>query len=265
MLDSGHIALDTLPQVAALEPISLAEMDSVKLMNRTDTKFLTDEQTLVGILEDAAAAGYRALETNGSKISDYDSIYFDTAGMRMFLDHHNKRLTRQKVRTRKYVASGDTFLEIKRKNNHGRTRKKRASIPEREFKDFSADNAACEYLAGHSWFTAPELSPSLETVFRRITLVNPDKTERLTIDSSLNFINLRGGGSSSLQNGVVIELKQDGRATSPMNAILLRHRVKPIRVSKYCIGVTLTYPDIKKNRFKLKIREIEKQIKTRLV
>ncbi len=251
--------------IDAFPPVSLEEMDGVKLMNRIDTKYLTDELTLEGILQDAFNCGYRALLTDGSKIAGYDTLYFDTPELRMFMDHHNRRLVRQKIRTRVYVGSGTTFLEIKRKNNHGRTKKKRVEIPPEEFKDFSTDVTACEYLAEKSWFTAPELSPSLETIFRRITLVNPAMTERITIDSSLGFNNFRTGLESSLRNGVVIELKQDGRAESTMKRILLDHRVKPIRVSKYCIGITLTSPGLKTNRFKLKIRKIEKQIKNKLI
>ena len=38
-------------------PITLEEMDSIKLMNRIDSKYLTDEATLVRVLEDAAKAG----------------------------------------------------------------------------------------------------------------------------------------------------------------------------------------------------------------
>ena len=51
-----------------ISPIWLGEMDSIRLMNRTDTKYLTTERTLLGILEDAAHRGYRALETEGTKI-----------------------------------------------------------------------------------------------------------------------------------------------------------------------------------------------------
>ena len=259
MTDAPHMNLDKFGTV------TLAEMDSVRLLNRIDSKFFTDEKTLEGILADAAAAGYRALEADGSKTAGYDSIYFDTPELRMYLDHHNRRLTRQKVRTREYLASGVTFLEIKRKNNHGRTGKKRTGIPEADFKDFRGNAAACEYLAGHSRFTARQLSPSLETLFRRITLVNPAMTERITIDSCVNFNNIRTGRKASLPGGVVIELKQDGRAASRMKQILLDRRVKPLRVSKYCIGIALTDPAVKSGRFKLKIRMIEKQINTRLI
>ena len=261
----SHIDFEALPVMESIAPITLGEMDSIKLMNRIDSKYLTNEETLVEILRDAAAHGYRALIVDGHKMSPYNSFYFDTPELRMYLDHHNRRLTRQKVRTREYLASGLTFLEIKRKNNHGRTRKKRTGIPEADFKDFRGNAAACEYLAGHSWFTARQLSPSLETLFRRITLVNPAMTERITIDSCVNFNNIRTGRKASLPGGVVIELKQDGRAASQMKRILLDRRVKPLRVSKYCIGIALTDPAVKSGRFKLKIRMIEKQINTRLI
>lgn len=251
----------------AVEPIpsiTLEEMDSVKLLNRIDTKYLTSEDILVGVLHDALAAGYRVLEAEGEKISPYNSVYFDTEGLRMFLDHHNRRLVRQKVRTRVYLNSGSAFLEIKRKNNHGRTRKKRTSIPLSEMEGFSEDGNACAYLEKHSAYTAGMISPVLSTMFNRITLVNPAKTERLTIDTSLLFTNFRTGRRASLADAVIIELKQDAHAASRMKRILLDNRVKPIKVSKYCMAVTLTDDSVKHNRFKLKVRRIEKTINKKI-
>ena len=144
MLESKHISF--VKPLEALQPITLEEMEGIKLMNRIDSKYLTDEATLLHILDRAAEAGYRVLVTEGMRISPYESVYYDTAGLRMFYDHHNRRLVRQKVRTRSYVNSGDTFLEIKRKNNKGRTKKKRMGIPAAELMDFRADEAACTVL-----------------------------------------------------------------------------------------------------------------------
>ena len=70
--------------LAALSPITLDEMDAIKLMNRIDSKYLTDETCLVEILRDAAASGYRVLEAGGERVSPYDSIYYDTEGLKMF-------------------------------------------------------------------------------------------------------------------------------------------------------------------------------------
>ena len=244
--------------------ITLDEMNAVKLMNRIDSKYVTNEATLLRMLEAAAAAGYRALETEGVRISPYDSVYYDTAGLTMFYLHHNRRLVRQKVRTRQYVNSGDSFLEIKRKNNHGRTSKKRMGIPSDKMMDFGSVPEAADYLARHSWFQAGELSPSARTCFSRITLVNPALTERLTIDTKLAFTNFRTGLGASLEDAVIIELKQDGRAASQMKGILLDLRIKPLRVSKYCMAITLTDPAAKTGRFKVKVRAIEKIIGKKL-
>ena len=239
-----------------LLPITLEEMDSIKLMNRLDTKYLTDEATLVKVLEDSAAAGYRALVTGGSMVIPYNSIYYDTKGLRMFLDHRNQKLNRQKVRTREYVNS--------RKKNNGRVKKKRIQIPPGEMTDFSTDGDAVSFLERQSDFTLSRLSPVLSTEFDRITLVNPSKTERITIDKRLEFNNFRTGKRASLLDTVIIEIKQDGRAASQMKGILLDHRVKPVRVSKYCVAVTLTDSSARSGRFKEKVRAIEKTINKKI-
>ena len=250
--------------LSKIPSITLAEMEGVKLLNRIDTKYLTDEATLAGVLADAATAGYRALVAEGVKISPYNSVYFDTPELRMFLDHRNRRLVRQKVRTRVYENSGEAYLEIKRKNNHGRTKKKRIAIENAEMMGFSDNPAACAYLEKHSMFSANGISPVLSTGFERITLVNPGRTERLTIDTRLHFHNFRTGKAASLKDAVIIELKQDGHAASVMKKILLDRRVKPVRMSKYCIAVTLTDPSARSNRFKAKVRTIEKTINNKI-
>ena len=245
-------------------PITLEEMDSIRLMNRIDTKYLTKEETLAQVLDDAAGAGFMVLETEGNRNSPYNSVYFDTPWLKTYLDHHNRRLNRHKVRTRIYEDSGQAFLEVKRKNNKGRTRKKRTPIPASEMMDFSKDGDATAFLTGHSPFTPDQISPVLSTAFNRITLVNPSETERITIDTSLRFNNFRTGKSASLLDAVIIEIKQDGRSESHMKRILLDRRVKPVRVSKYCLAVTLTDRSVKSGRFKQKVRAMEKIINKRI-
>ena len=241
-----------------LGSITLDEMDSITLMNRIDTKYVTDETVLERILEVAADHGYMALDVLGRQICPYNSMYYDTDSLKMFTDHHNRRLTRQKVRTRVYVSSGTTFLEVKRKNNKGRTRKKRTPIAPELFMDFRSDPAAAAYLAEKSDYTAEMLKPRLETIFDRITLVNKARTERITIDTALRFVNHDTGIEAGLGRAVIIELKQDGHSASEMKGILLDLRVKPLRISKYCIGTMITNPAAKSNRFKIKLRSIEK-------
>lgn len=242
----------------AFSPISLDRMDSIRLMNRIDTKYVTTLPVLDAILCKALASGYLMFASDGVRIHPYDSIYFDTPELRMFMDHRNSRLVRQKVRTRIYSASELCFLEVKTKNNHSRTKKKRVAIPPDEFTDFRNDGQCADFLAGVSDYRADELSPSVETSFSRITLVDKDLSERVTIDSDVCFRNMRNARTSGLGEVVIIELKRDGRIRSTLQDILLSLRVKPMRISKYCMGVALTDSRCRPGRFLEKIRACDK-------
>ena len=77
--------------------------------------------------------------------------------------------------------------------------------------------------------------------FNRITLVNYDKTERLTIDFGIQFYNYATENRASMNNIVVIELKRDGRCPSPILPILRQLRIKPAGFSKYCIGASVPF------------------------
>ena len=241
MQDIAHL-------VQSFAPISLSEMEGVKLMNRIDTKYVVSRTVLPLILA-AAKADYYVQEIDGKRIATYDTMYYDTESLDMYVRHHDRQLVRQKIRIRQYVDSNLTFLEIKRKNNKGRTKKKRITLPSEEIETF---------VAAKSRYVWSELSPKLRTTFHRITLVNKAKTERLTIDMDLVWDNVVSGEKKTFEDLVIIELKRDGNKPSKMTHIMLDHRVHPLKISKYCIGTALTTPDIKKNRFKSKIRKIEK-------
>ena len=251
--------------LATFDPISLSEMEGVKLMNRIDTKYAVPLSALPAILE-AAQDGYYAQEINGSRIATYDTMYYDTDSLDMYIRHHDRQLVRQKIRVRQYVESDLTFLEIKRKNNKGRTKKKRISVPGfgitgDTFGDSKRERWSVEdFIAAKSRYPWSELSPHLSTRFHRITLVNKAKTERLTIDMDLVWENIVSGESKTFPELVIIELKRDGNVPSQMTQIMLSQRLKPLKISKYCIGTALTTPGLKKNRFKKKIRLIEKML-----
>ena len=236
-----------------LEPITLGEMDSIRLMNRIDSKYVTTLDRLLEFLL-AARGHYRVLDTDG-RLNAYDTIYYDTPGREMYVAHHNRHLTRKKVRVRTYVGSGTTFLEVKLKNNHGRTKKKRIEC---DRSDPFGTPGAPEFLEKLTGYSPADLHRATRTAFERITLVNAARTERLTIDTSLHFENFETGISKDLGCAVIIELKQDGRAASLTKDLLLGLRIHPLKVSKYCIGTAITDPAIKRGNFKEKIHALEK-------
>ena len=244
--------------LALLPPISLDEMSDIKLMNRTDTKFVTNKAKLAQLLE-LAQGNYYAQQIDGLRIANYRTIYWDTPAHRFYLDHHNGRSPRQKIRVRTYLDSDLTFLEVKTKNNHGRTKKKRISVETPETESL-VKAGGDDFLQGLTRVATPDIRPTVQNRFQRITLVNVDKTERLTIDFNVGFHNFETDTDATTGDLVIIELKRDGNVYSPILDILRRLRIKPSGFSKYCIGSVLTNSHLKQNLFKPKLVRIKRLV-----
>jgi len=238
------------------DTISLDEMSSIRLMNRIDCKYLANEDQLMKLLE-MARGDYMVQSIDGVRQSEYSTQYLDDRFNTMYLNHHNGRLTRQKVRIRTYVDTDDNFFEVKLKNNHGRTKKKRIHISSA---DSYVQDGASEFLEQHAMLSIPlsDMQPKVANHFKRITLVNNARTERLTIDREITFHNQETGLDRSMDKLVVIEVKRDGNTYSPIQDLLRELRIFPSGFSKYCIGMALTTPGIKRNMFNERIRKIEK-------
>ena len=241
--------------LATYPPISLEEMSAVKLMNRIDTKFVIPLVQLKPLLQ-TAASQYYVQVLNGKPTAAYHTIYLDTDDHRMYNLHQTGRKVRQKIRVRTYEETGVTFLEIKNKNNHGRTKKKRIEVP--SFESVFHSEEASQFLKQQSWYTIDQLHPHVENFFDRITLINHGMTERLTIDLGLRFHNYDIDTRADIGHCVVIELKRDGLTHSPMQDIFLDMRILPGGFSKYCIGSAFTNPALRHNNLKEKMHRVER-------
>ena len=240
----------------AFKPITLEEMKSVKLMNRTDTKFVTNTRKLSQLLE-MAQQDYYVQDISGQRNLDYDTTYFDTTAFDMYTQHQCGHLNRQKIRFRTYCISDLQFMEVKTKNNHGRTKKKRIEVTDMDLTDATKR----QFLHKHLRYDVEQLQPVLSNHFSRITLVNKAMTERLTIDTALKFHNLMNDNCKDMGSLVVIELKRDGLVYSPILQMLRRLRIQPHGFSKYCMGSALTGADyLPVNRFKSKLIEVNKLV-----
>ena len=234
-------------------PISLEQMSGVKLMNRTDTKFVTTTDRLRLLLQ-MACNDYYIQEIDGGRNLEYDTTYFDTTAFDMYNQHQWNHTNRQKIRFRTYCVSGLQFMEVKTKNNHGRTKKKRIEVTDMNLEE----QEKCDFLGKYLRYGVDTLQPALNNHFSRITLVNKAKTERLTIDSALHFHNIVSGVDKDMGDLVIIELKRDGLVYSPVLEMLRQLRIHPHGFSKYCMGSALTNPELRVNRFKRKLIEINK-------
>lgn len=239
----------------AFDPISLEEMGAVKLMNRIDTKQVIPLSQLARLLE-IAAPEYYVQRIDGKATAAYHTVYYDTADHRMYNLHQAGRQVRQKIRVRTYEETNTTYLEIKNKNNHGRTKKNRIEVPNQDC--ITTLDEARNFIATKSWFTLNELSPHVENFFDRITLVNKGMTERLTIDLGIRFHNFDVNADADISHLVIVELKRDGLTQSPMQSIFQQMRIHPGGFSKYCIGCALTNPKLRRNNFKEKLHRVEK-------
>ncbi|MBQ8336574.1 MAG: polyphosphate polymerase domain-containing protein [Bacteroidaceae bacterium] len=239
-----------------LPPITLKEMSGIKLMNRTDTKFVATAEQLHAFLV-AVRGKYFIQDINGKRIASYHTTYFDTEDYQMYNMHHCGRTTREKIRVRTYLDSEDTFFEIKNKNNHGRTKKKRIAIQGHDTVG-EEQESIIPFMEKHAWYDINEIAPVIENWFNRITLVNYAKTERLTIDFNLRFHHIKSDGHDRLDRVAIIELKRDGNVPSPALDILRELRIKRSGFSKYCIGSALTNKTLKRNNFKERLVMINK-------
>jgi hypothetical protein len=234
-------------------PISLAEMDSVKLLDRTDTKFIFHSSRLPDIIA-SIKDHYKVLEIDNIRINDYETLYFDTLNFELYLRHHNEKLNRYKIRFRKYVNSNLHFFEIKHKNNKSRTIKSRVVRPEIEL---DIKEGAKKLLESKTSFEASTLLPKLWVNYSRITFVHKNFEERLTIDLNLTFKN--GDNEKKFETLVIAELKRDKASSkSPFIDIMNACRIRENSISKYCLAVTQLFPDIKQNNFKPKILTLKK-------
>ena len=242
--------------ISTFDPISLEQMSGVKLMNRTDTKFVTNTDKLCQLLK-LAQQDYFIQEIDGERNLEYDTTYFDTHAFDMYNQHQWGHTNRQKIRFRTYCISGLQFMEVKTKNNHGRTKKKRIEVTDMDVMEAEKH----KFLDKHLRYQAETLQPALNNHFSRITLVNKGKTERLTIDSALRFHNLLNDETKDMGELVVIELKRDGLVFSPVLEMLRQLRIQPHGFSKYCMGSALTGQDhLSVNRFKRKLIEVGKLV-----
>lgn len=254
-------------RLTCYQPIGLEDMMSVKLMNRTDTKYVVRLEKLLELLEAAQQDYYVQTNKDGDRIAGYHTVYLDTPDHQMYERHEVGHKPRQKVRMRTYMDTGEAFLEIKHKNNHGRTGKKRLKmeVPNDPAEANLLVPQVLDKLKHGPLFThvdgqvepaalGPDtLQPQLENYFDRITLVNHGMTERLTIDLNLRFHNLETLNDANVAHLAIIELKRDGHTPSPMHDLLIRMHVHPGGFSKYCIGQALTNPTLRTNNFKEKL------------
>ncbi|MFB4293086.1 polyphosphate polymerase domain-containing protein [Nonomuraea sp. ATR24] len=235
MTDAGIVLAGV---AAGLPPVTLEEvLATSRLMSRVDRKYLVSAATMARL---AAELGDRfaVLRIGGRRQFRYTSTYFDTPDLLTYRQHRQDRRLRYKIRTRTYLDGGGRWLEVKLKGASGSTDKHR--IPYDSGPSDALTQEALDYvadtLAGGLRLARPEsLGPVLSTDYRRVTLVDRSGSARLTCDTGL----VCGDGRRALatrHDRVLLESKSAG-GDAAADRILRRLGVRPVSVSKYCLGV----------------------------
>lgn len=237
--------------INAMKTVSLSELDSVALLNRIDNKYVLNKEQLQ-LVTPIIQANYKILQIDNHKIFTYENNYFDTKDLQFYYDHHNGYTNRMKVRSRRYVETNVSFFEIKKKQHINRTAKTRFKIDEIVATVDSAKSSSVQQLSRK---TVGALELILNNKFNRITFVNNDNTERMTLDSNIHFSDEHR--EKTFSDFFVLEIKQSkSNGRSVITDFLKKNNVREQSFSKYIFGVIALKENIRKNNFLPIIKKI---------
>jgi hypothetical protein len=186
-------------------------------------------------------------------------MYYDDSNYQCYLDHHNGKRRRVKVRERLYEQSDLKFLEVKLKSKRKSTVKYRLNTlceTNSHLTNEKVDFVNQKYSAQYSRDFDMSLKSSLAMRYYRFTLVSKHSSERVTVDSKLCFI-----GKSSLttinDNQLIVEVKSRN-GCGIFDKLLRKSAIRSKKkLSKYCIGLCLTDKPGRHNNFLKPMRNLE--------
>lgn len=235
--------------------VDLAALNAAaELQTRVDRKYILPAASLPEVLAELPTAT-RVLEVDGERAPRYASSYFDTPALDSFLGAARGRRRRFKVRARTYVDSATSFLEVKTRGGRSTTVKERVPVVGAELDAAGAAYAAAlleEAGVPRAEHIAAQLAPTLETSYRRVTLLLPAEAERDaargTIDLDLEWTDV-DGTELRLPDRVIVETKSGSRAGA-LDRALWRHGHRPASLSKYGTGLAALHPDLPQNKWR---------------
>ncbi|WP_035833209.1 polyphosphate polymerase domain-containing protein [Jonesia quinghaiensis] len=211
---------------------------TASLLTRYDRKYLLTSNELPILLQDLLPH-YQLVDINAQQVFSYHSVYFDTPTADAYRLALTRRRRRFKVRTRTYLDSGQTFLEVKTRGERGSTVKDRREHHSRHNLGADGFRYVRSTLDARTVNTKHlTLAPVLTTTYRRFTLT--DLNTRTTIDTDLCW-QLPDGRTYRAPDLVIVETKA-GASPSPADRALWRRHRRPTRISKFATGLAAFDP-----------------------
>lgn len=245
------------------DSLTLTELNAqASYLKRIDRKFLLTLEQFHDFLE-YLKNDFQVLEICGKKVFSYDNVYMDTEDYLFYSQHQNKLKSRTKVRTRLYTDSHLAFFEYKQKINWV-TQKYRYEFPCEEHGTMTKwKTRFFEWVwqSMYSWDTkTPKIYPALKTAYKRITLVEKQWWERLTVDFNIKTLDLRDTHAEKihLKNLVIVESKSLAEECRSLEVMKKLWIPQASSCSKYSLWVVYAWLAEKYSTFKKTIEEIEK-------
>jgi hypothetical protein len=236
-----------------LEITKLEDLRQIAYNERIDTKYFFSFKLLPWLISEIKEH-YKILKVEDSIVQPYKTVYYDTSNLKLYLDHHNGKLNRYKLRKRFYFANNLTYTEIKFKSNKGITYKKRISS------DNNLDVLTPEdrmFFELNSDLKGVDLYPQATNFFNRITLISKYIDERITLDFNLKL--QRKGKIADLGNLVIAEIKKSiSSGETVIERKLIELGIRSSSFSKYCTAIAMIEDQTKNNNFKIRIKEYMK-------
>lgn len=229
-----------------IDPVDLDELLAIAgLQTRRDRKYLVPFETIADLLADTV--GLRALDIDGLRSFRYESLYFDTDSHLSYLGAARRRPHRFKVRTRTYLDTATSLLEVKVRDPRGLTVKHRLDYDITHRRELTDDARTFIRSVEPAATVADDLRPALTTTYHRSTLVTRDGSARTTIDTDVAW-HAHDGTSTSLPAMALIETKSAGPPCA-IDRALWRRGHRPVTISKYCTGLAALHPDLPANKW----------------
>ncbi len=225
--------------------MSLAEvLDDAKLQTRVDRKYIVPLELMEELF---VLLNMDVLEIDARRQFNYESVYFDTAEWASFRSAAYSRRDRFKLRTRTYLDSGLCMLELKLKSGRDETVKDRIGY---EVADAHRVNERALAFLSERLLLAngADLRPVLTTLYQRVTLVDREAGGRVTCDTALSCVGDDESVEVSMPGHAIVETKSTNHVGTA-DRVLWSVGIRPMSVSKYCVGIASLYPDLPRNKW----------------
>lgn len=238
--------------LSKFKTVTLQDITEFGLMDRVETKYVMHKKDLISFIS-TLPPNLNLLTFNTDPVSIYKTEYYDTEHNSMYLDHHRGKLNRYKVRVRSYENTRTAYMEIKFKNNKGKTLKTRTDI-NFDNTHLMNDNLI-EFVEKNSPYDLNLLKPYITTNYNRTTFIDMQNQIRLTLDTQLSFED--ADKSQTFENLCILEIKKTSAEQTYIERTMHQLGYKEFSISKYCLAMA-SLKNLKKNRFKSKINRLNK-------